>query len=166
MSSATRWLKIILILAAVAMVGMCAVAGAGIYFVAQHVNTTPVSSGDALTQFDEARARFKDQEPLVEIDGADRVKRLRDLAGLPTAPSRTTTLVVMAWDPDEGRMVNLKLPLWLLTIGQRKIDIGTRRDSFDLKRLNLDLKELERVGPLLVIDLSTITGERVLVWTE
>ena len=166
MSSAKSWLKIILVLIALGMLGMCAVAGAGVYFVAQHVNATPVSSGDALKQFDEARARFTDQLPLLEIDGTDRVKVLRSLSDLPTAPAKTTNLVVMAWDPDEGRIVNLKLPLWILTMGQKKVDIGIGPSSFDLRRLDLDLKEIERVGPLLVIDVHTVTGERVLVWTE
>jgi hypothetical protein len=166
MSSAKTWLKIVLVLIALAVLGMCGIAGAGIYFVSKHVNTERVSSSTALTQFDEARAQFKDQKPLLEVDGAERVRRMRDLAALPTAATKATTLVVMAWDPDEGRVVNLKLPLWILAMGQKKVELGIGAESLDLRRLDLDLKEMERVGSLLVVDLRAAGGERVLVWTQ
>ncbi len=74
--------------------------------------------------------------------------------------------VIMAWDPDEGRIVNLKLPLWILAMGQKKVDLGGGADSSDLRRLDLDIKEIERVGPLLVVDVRSPGGERVLIWTE
>ena len=167
MSPVKRWLKIVLVLGALGLLGMCAVSGAGVYYFSRHINTERVSSSSALAQFDEVRARFKDHKPLVEIDPAtERVKRTRDIATLPTAGTQATTLAVMAWDPDEGRIVNLKLPLWILAMGQKKVELGTGRDSFDLRRLDLDIKELERVGSLLVVDVLGRSGERVLVWTE
>jgi len=119
-----------------------------------------------MQQFEEALARFKDQKPVIEIDPDEHVRRLRDLADLPTAPARVTNFVVMAWDPDEERIVNLKLPLWILTIGQRKVDLGIGAESLDLRRLKLNLNELSRVGPQLILDVRTRTGERVLLWTE
>jgi hypothetical protein len=166
MSSSKTWLKVILVLVAIGMLGMCAIAGAGIYFVSQHVNTERVSSSSALKQFDEALARFKDQKPFIEIDANERVRRLRDLADIKTAQTRATTLFVMAWEPDQGRIVNLRLPLWVLTVGQRKVDLGMGAESFDLQRLELDINEIMRVGSLLILDVQTRTGERVLIWTE
>ena len=166
MSSAKTWLKIIFVLIALGMLGMCAVAGAGIYFVTQHVSTSTVSSSSALQQFEEARARFEGQTPLIEIDSTERVRRMRDIGAMPTADTRTKSLGVMVWNPEEERIVNLKLPLWILTMGQKKVELGMGPDSFDLRRLELDLKELERVGPLLIVDIHTVTGERILVWTE
>lgn len=166
MSSAKTWLKIVLVVIALGLAGMCAIAGAGVYFVSRHINTERVSSSSALEQFDDALARFKDQKPLIEIDAGERVRRVRDIAGLPTAATKATTLVVMAWDPDEGRIVNLKLPLWILTMGQKKVDLGVGAESFDLRRLDLDIKEMERVGSLLVVDVHSRSGSRVLVWTE
>jgi hypothetical protein len=166
MSSAKTWLKIVLVIIALGLAGMCAIAGAGVYFVSQHVNTERVSSSSALAQFDDAMAPFKDQKPLIEIDPGERVRRVRDIAGLPTAATQATTLVVMAWDPDEGRIVNLKLPLWILSMGQKKVELGVGAESFDLRRLDLDIKELERVGSLLVVDIHSPAGDRVLIWTE
>jgi hypothetical protein len=166
MSPVKTWLKIVFVLIALGMLGMCAVAGAGVYFFSKHVNTTRVSSSSALTQFDQVLARFKDQKPLVEVDASERIRRTREISTLPTAAARATTLVVMAWDPDEGRIVNLKLPLWILAMGQKKVELGAGPDSFDLRRLELDVKEMERVGSLLVVDVRSASGDRVLVWTE
>ncbi|NQW05372.1 MAG: hypothetical protein HQ485_15305 [Acidobacteria bacterium] len=166
MSSAKSWLKIVLVLIVLLMLGMCAIAGAGVYFVSQHVSTSTVSSGSALKQFDEMKAQFKGQMPLLEIDSRDRVKRLRDLSELPSAPTRATTLGIMIWDPDDERLVNLKLPLWILEMGRQHVDIGTGPDGFDLRRLQLDVKEIARVGPLLIADVHTDSGERVLLWTQ
>jgi hypothetical protein len=160
------WLKITLVVAALGMLGMCAIAGAGIYFVSKHVKTTRVSSSSAIKQFDDALARFKDQKPVIEIDSAERVRRARDTADLPTSPTKATNFVVKAWDPDEGRIVNLTIPIWVLAVGRRKVDLGIGPDSFDLRRLNLDFKDLERIGPVLLLDVHTQTGERVLIWTE
>src|SRR5688500_10643942 len=160
------WLKITLVVVALGMLGMCAIAGAGIYFVSKHVQTTRVSSSSAIKQFDDALARFKDQKPLIEIDSHERVRRTRDTAGLPTAATKATNFVIKAWDPDEGRIVNLTIPIWILAMGKRKVDLGIGHDSFDLRRLDLDFKDIERIGPALLIDVHTRTGERVLIWTE
>ncbi len=160
------WLKILLVVVAIGMLGMCAIAGAGIYFVSQHVNTERVSSGSALKQFDDALVPFKDQKPLIEIDASERVRRMRDLSQAPTAAVKATTLVVMAWEPDQGRIVNLKLPLWVLAMGQRKVDLGVGAETFDLRRLELDVDEITRVGALLIVDVRGRSGERVLIWTE
>jgi hypothetical protein len=160
------WLKIVLVVIALGMLAMCGIVGAGVYFVSKHVNTTQVSSGSAIKQFDEALLRFKDQKALIEIDSSERIRRTRDLSEMPTAATRATTLVVMAWDPDQGRIVNVKIPIWILGMGQKKVDLGMGAESFDLRRLNLDFKDVERVGSVLLIDVHTRTGERVLIWTE
>jgi len=166
MSTAKTWFKIVLALIALGTLGMCAIAGAGIYFVRQHVDTQRVSSSSALRQFEEALAPFKDQKPVIEIDADEHVRRMRDLADLPTAATKVTNFVVMAWDPDEERIVNLRLPLWILTMGQRKVDLGIGAESLDLRRLQLNFEEIARVGPQLILDVRTRSGERVLLWTE
>ena len=160
------WLKITLVVVALGMLGMCAIAGAGIYFVSKHVKTSRVSSSSAIKQFDDALARFKDQKPLIEIDSHERVRRTRNAADMPTAASKATHFVIKAWDPDEGRIVNLTIPIWIMAMGRRKVDLGTGHDTFDLDRLDLDFKEIERIGPVLLLDVHTRSGERVLIWTE
>lgn len=166
MAAGRTWLKILLVVIALGMLGMCAIAGAGVYFVSKHVNTSTVSASDALKQFDEARARFKDAQPLLHIDSNERVTQRRPIADIPTADVKATTLVVMAWDPDDERIVNFKVPLWVLGMGERKIDLGIGAESFDMRRLNIDVKDLERIGPTLVLDLKSADGDRALVWTQ
>lgn len=166
MAPASTWLKILLVVVGLGMLGMCAIAGAGVYFVSQHVNTSTVSAGDALKQFEDARAQFKGQQPLIEIDTNERVTQLRDLADLPAAPAKATTLVIMAWDPNDERIVNLRIPLWVLSLGEQKIDLGVGAESFDLRRLNLDVRDLERIGPALVLDAKAPGGDRALIWTQ
>lgn len=166
MAAAGTWLKVILVVVALGLAGMCAIAGAGVYFVSKHVNTATVSAPDALRQFDEARARFKDAKPLIEIDADERVSQLRQVADMPTAETKATTLVVMAWDPDDERIVNFRIPLWVLSLGDRQIDLGIGAERLDFRRLNLDVKDLERIGPALMLDLKSSTGDRALIWTE
>ena len=166
MAAGKTWLKIILVVIALGMLGMCAVAGAGVYFVSQHVNTASVSAPDALRQFDDARAKFKNERPLLEIDSNEEVNQLRTIADIPTADVKATTLNVMAWDPTDERIVNFKIPLWVLGMGERKIDLGIGAESFDMRRLKIDVKDLERIGPALVLDLKAPSGDRALVWTQ
>ncbi|MEO6222495.1 MAG: hypothetical protein ABIP90_04540 [Vicinamibacterales bacterium] len=160
------WLKITLVVVALGMLGMCAIAGAGVYFVSKHVNTSRVSTSSAIKQFDDALALFKDQKALIEVDSNERIRRTRDLSDMPTAATKATNVIIKAWDPDEGRIVNLTIPIWVLAMGKRKVDLGIGPDTFDLRRLNLDFKDVERIGPVLLIDVHTRSGERVLIWTE
>jgi hypothetical protein len=39
-------------------------------------------------------------------------------------------------------------------------------NGFDFQRLNLDVDELERIGPALVFDFRNQDGVRVLLWTQ
>jgi hypothetical protein len=75
-------------------------------------------------------------------------------------------MVVMVWDQDKERLVQVSMPFWLLKLGRRKIDLANGDRGFDIERLNIDVGELERIGPMLVLDLRSASGERVLVWTQ
>jgi len=54
----------------------------------------------------------------------------------------------------------------VLAMGQRKVDLGVGAETFDLRRLELDVDEITRVGALLIVDVRGRSGERVLIWTE
>jgi hypothetical protein len=165
MASRKTWLWIILGGLGLCVMALFAIAGAGVYFVAQHFDTEPATGAEALRAFDDARARFKDAKPLFEIDERERPHLTRELSALPTSPSKPENLWIFAWDADEERTVKVSLPFWLLRLGRQKIDIGG--GSLDFDRLNIDVRELERVGPLLLFDhRNATTGERVLVWTQ
>ena len=87
------------------------------------------------------------------------------LAALPPAATPATDLAILVWDPTDERTVRISLPFWVLKLGRRKIDIGNS-GGFDFERLNIDVDQLEKIGPRLLVDVQRPGGERVLVWTK
>jgi hypothetical protein len=165
--SKKTWIWIIVTCFALGLLTLIAVAGAGVYFLSHHVDARRSTSAEALRSIEAQRALFKDQPPLFQVDDSERTVPTRPLPSLPTSNVKPGHLWILAWDPDEGRLVKVSLPFWLLRMGRRKIDVfsGDER-GFDLDRLGLDMNELERIGPALVIDIRSKGGERVLVWTQ
>jgi hypothetical protein len=166
MATRKTWIWIIVITLAVCVVGMLAVAGAGVYFVASHFDTRQASSSEAFQEFDRAKAPFKDQKPLFELDQRERPKLTRELSSLPSVTTKPDYLWILAFDPDrEGRIVKVNLPFWLLRLGKKNIKIDHGR-GFDLDRLDINVNDLQRIGPMLLMDYRSTSGERVLVWTK
>jgi hypothetical protein len=166
MAKKRTWLWILVGVFGLAVVCMLALAGAGIYFVSSHVHARPTSSADAFQSFDEVKASFKDQKPVFDLDVREQPKQVRSLADMPTSSNRPQDLWILAWDPDRERLVRVSVPFWVLRLGKRKIDLFNGDRGFSLDRLQLDTEELQRVGPQLLIDYRTPTGERVLIWTR
>ena len=158
------WLWILVAVFGLGVVCVIAIAGFGMYFVSTHVSTKALSPAEAFKAFDQAKAPFKDQAPLYEMDDRERIKALRQLSDLPAARQPAENMYVLVWSPDNERLVKLSLPFWVLRLGRQKIDVGT--DVFDVKRLDLDIKQLERAGQVLVLDHRDRTGQRVLIWTQ
>jgi hypothetical protein len=158
------WIWIVVGIGLFGLLALFAVAGAGVYFVTRHIDTQRTTGADALRAFDDARARFKDQRPIVEVESYGRKHRTRDLSKVPSSPQRPEHLWILAWDPQEERIVKISLPFWLLEMGRRRLDVST--DGFDFNELDLDVKELRRIGPALVLDFRETNGERVLIWTQ
>jgi hypothetical protein len=167
MPTKKTWIWIVVAVVAVCVVGMLAVAGAGIYFVATHIETKAASVGEASQEFDRARALLGEQKPLFALDSRERLHLTRQLKTLPTSATKPEYLWILAWDPDrEGHLVKFSLPFWLLRLGRRNLQVTEDTSGFSLEQLNLDVNELERVGPQLLVDLRSPSGERVLVWTK
>ncbi|HYN10196.1 MAG TPA: hypothetical protein VES67_22610 [Vicinamibacterales bacterium] len=166
MASRRKWIWIVVIFLGVCVIALMAVAGAGVYFVANHFDMKASSSTDAGRSFEEIKATFKEQKPLFEIDSFERAKAVRPIEDLPTSSVKPHNLWIQAWDPDEERLVKISLPFWLLRLGKRKVDFAHGGEGFDLDRLNIDVRELERIGPVIVIDVRSPRGERVLLWTQ
>jgi hypothetical protein len=165
MTSKKTWIWIIVGVLGLCVLLLLAVAGAGVYFVSSHISSKRTTNGDAFQTFDTARARFKDQRPLLELDNMEKPRVTKPLSEFPTSSMRPEELCVLAWNPEDERVVQVSLPFWLLKLGRRKMAV--RGDSgFDLDRLNLDINELDRIGPMLVLDMHGPMGQRVLVWTK
>ena len=158
------WLWILVGMFGLVVVCVVAVAGFGMYFVSTHVSTKTSSESEAFRTFDQAKALFRDQAPLFEIDDRERLKAMRKLSDLPAARQRAEHMYVLVWNPEKERLVKLSLPFWVLRLGRQKIEVGS--DVFDVRKLDIDVKQLERAGSLLVLDHRDRTGQRVLIWTQ
>jgi hypothetical protein len=141
-----------------------------VMFVSKHIEAKTSTTSDAFRRFDAVKASFKEQRPLFELDQHERPRMTRALADLPSAATPPRDLYILAWDPNshtgDGRLVSVSLPFWLLKLGRRKVDVFHNGSGFDLERLDLDIEQLQRVGPMLVVEHQTSEGERVLVWTK
>ena len=162
--SKRTWLWIVLAALGLCVILVIAIAGAGLYFVSSHVSTRTSTTAEAFSAFDAARAPFKDLPPVYEVDDRERVKQVRKIAELPDGKTRAQQMQVLVWDADRERLVKVSVPFWVLRMGHQKIDIAN--SDFELERLQLDVKELERVGPVLLLDLRSRGGQRVLIWTQ
>jgi hypothetical protein len=166
MPKAKTWIWIIVGFIGLCLLALVVIAGASVYFVRQHIKIESSSDTNSQKAFETARAAFKGQRPLLEMDNLNRPRQTRSLSSLPTSAVKPTNMVVMVWDQDKERLVQVSMPFWLLKLGRRKIDLANGDRGFDIERLNIDVGELERIGPMLVLDLRSASGERVLVWTQ
>jgi hypothetical protein len=164
------WVWVVVALVGVVILGLIALVGAGAYFVAREFDARPASKATAQQQFEEARARFGDAKPVIEIDEEGRAIKTHINPDQPPAPKSPDVMVVMAWDPDEERVVRVRLPFWLLRLGSHgeggQIRLGSGGSRIDFERLHVSIGDLERLGPALILDHTSRRGERVLIWTQ
>jgi hypothetical protein len=164
----------------VGVLGFCALAfvvlvGGGIYMFRQHVSAETASTQNVQEEFDQARQRFAGQQPLVEIQGTENDDRQVVVhKPLETAERRTNlqSIRVLAYDPREGRIVRVGVPVWLARmamsnragLGRRRISVNGENIEFDAG--NLTFEDVERHGPGLIVDTGDGRGGQVLVWAE
>ncbi len=97
----------------------------GYYFFTKHFDTKVTSPASASVEFEQVKAQFTGQKPLIELD-----ERGRFLRANPDRPSRSDNrrpeqLYVLAFDPDDERIVKVTIPFWLLRLKAH----GTRSTS-------------------------------------
>jgi hypothetical protein len=150
------------------LVFCCIVIVGGITFTAlwfrQNMNITDVSDSSAATEFDSVRAKFAGQRPLFELRDGRPQLNAENTGKTSTAP--LTTMHILAWDSDEGKLVKFSIPFWLLRMKSGPIRIGSYTDGWDDSRVSFTIEDLERHGPGLLIDETERTEGRVLVWVE
>lgn len=159
------WVWIVVAVAVVGVLGLVAMAGLGFYFASQHIATRAVSPASAAEDFDAVRKRFVGG-PIIELD--DRGRFIRAHTERPSAsPVRPPEVLrVLAYDADDGRIVEIKVPFWLLRMkmGNASIDLNGRQ--MDFEDLRMSVEDLERLGPALIAEHKAPDGTRVLVWSE
>jgi hypothetical protein len=162
--SRKTWLWILVAVVGFGVLCIVGLAGFGMYFVSNHVHAGRATTADAFRAIDEAKAKFQTEKPVYELDKTEHPRQVRNFSDMPTSATKTNNVWVLAWDPDRERLVRLSLPFWVLKLGRQKIDVTS--GGFDFQRLQLDINELQRVGPVLLFDFRSPNGDRVVIWTQ
>lgn len=160
------WVWVIVAIVVIGVLGVVAMAGIGLYFFSQHVETRTASPANAARDFEQVKVRFGGQKPLIELDEHGRYLRSNTDRTPPANAKSPESINVMAFDPDDGRIVRLSIPFWLVRMKMRGATIDLNGNHMDLEDLRLTVEDLERFGPTLIVDHKNASGERVLVWSQ
>jgi hypothetical protein len=158
------WVWIVVGVFALGILFVIAMAAAGLWFVRSHVEIRPATTAAVTEDFQTIRARFASQKPLIELDERGNVFHAN--TDRPLSTVRVQSLNIMAFDPDEERVVRMDLPFWLLRLKMRggRFDVGG--NNVDFAKLHLTVEDLERYGPTLILDQKDSNGSRVLIWSQ
>jgi anionic cell wall polymer biosynthesis LytR-Cps2A-Psr (LCP) family protein len=131
----------------------------------QNMSVTETGEEAAMQQFDDVRKRFPGQEPLIQlVDDKPQIAEARANEAASQTPLKT--MHVMAYDTDEGNMVNFSLPFWLVRMRSGPIKISAYQQGWDDRGVSIRIEDIEKHGPGIIVD-ATRPGEgRVLVWAE
>ncbi len=160
------WVWVVVAIVVLGVIGMIAMAAAGMYFVARNFQTTEASPAAAARSFEEVRARFAGQKPLIELDERGDFLRSNLDRERPPHPPVLEAIHVMAYDPDDTRVVRVKIPFWLVRLQKGESTINFNGRDMNLEDLKITVEDLEHFGPTLIIDHRAAGGERVLVWSQ
>lgn len=160
------WIWVVAGIAVVCILGIVAMAAFSMYYLAQHVETREASPAIASREFDDVKERFSGQKPLIELGERGQLLRTNPDRPVPSSPERLKQLNVLVFDRDDGRIVRLAVPFWLLRLKMGGTTIDFNGGRLDLEDLRLTVEDLERFGPTLIVDHSPAHGDRVLIWSQ
>ncbi len=158
------WLWIVLGILAFFIVTGLGMAAFTFYWLGNHMEFVETPAPEAVKSFDEVRAKFPGQRPLLEFKDGEPQGLNNDRPA--AAEGQLTTLHVMAFDDDEGRLVRVDVPFWLLRLKSGPIAFGSYASGFDDRKVKLRVEDIERRGPGIVLDLVERNEGRVLIWAE
>jgi len=127
--------------------------------------TENISESSAESEFEAIRAKFPNQQPLIQMqDGrpqyvAERATQTGD--GKPL-----NTLHIIAFDRDEGKVVNFSLPFWILRMKSGPIRISAYQQGWDDRGVSFRVEDIEKHGPGIIVDHKERDEGRVLIWAE
>jgi hypothetical protein len=166
MDQKARRTLVSIVVAGIVLVGMLAVAAVGgtVYFFYRHIDAHFTGQENADLTFEQTRARFAGQTPLVEVSRDD-----EPVVHHPSGSRRDVQVLhALVYDESSGKLTHVDVPGWLLRVmsagGRLRI---ANVDAFgDDDTAKLTLEDLERHGPGLVMDVKRRRGSQLLVWTE
>ena len=157
------WVWVVIGIAVVCILLVIAMAGASFYYFSRHIEASKVTSPEASREFETVRTRFQGQKALIELDHQGNFLRANTDREAPAGVRRPESLHIMAYDPDDGGLVKLTVPFWLLRM-KGTVDVGG--NGMSLEDLKITVEDLERFGPSLVLDQANDGGDRVLIWSQ
>ena len=160
------WIWVVVGIAALCILCVVAMAGAGFYYVSRHFDTKLVSKATASQEFDQIKSQFTEQRALIELDERGRFLRANSDRQRKPGAKTPDELYVLAFDPDDERIVKVTIPFWLLRFKSHGTTVDFNGGRLDLEDLKLTVEDLERFGPTLIVDHQGHAGERVLVWSQ
>ena len=168
--SIPRWAWAVGAIVALCLIGIIALAGAGVYFVTRQVQVREATPARAESLFDERRQQFtKDVRPLIELDSDGDILRSHLVEATKArhgAAPGVEALHVLAWDANEEKLVQIAIPFWLLRLKRGPIEVFSETAGLRDADLRVTVEDLEALGPSLLIDHRGRRGDRVLVWTQ
>jgi hypothetical protein len=150
------------------MLVVAIVAGAG-YWAYQSFapDATFLEPDKAEAELAAIRARFPNQKPLIDADDDGHGAELRTEGRSATFTGELQGLHIAAYDQRAKKLVRFSVPFWMLRMapdGKVSVGDGMLEDVRGAEKLTV--KDLEALGPGLIIDEQKPGGDRVLVWTE
>jgi hypothetical protein len=164
MAKVKTWVWVVVGVIAIGILGIVALAAAGLWFVRSHVDVKQTTAAAATSDFDTVRARFAGTKPLIELD--ERGDFIHANTDRPDGTVRPQSLNVMAFDANDDKVIRMELPFWLLRLKSDHSSFRMNGESVDLAKMHLTVEDLERYGPTLILDHNDRKGARVLVWTQ
>ena len=165
-SGKKTWVWVVVGLLVVLVAGFAVFIGLSVMVVTRNMKVTPADEQTAERRFEEARARFEGQVPLVALDEHDAAvsraeldRRTASYKG--PAPKE---MHVLAWDLKERRLVTMSIPFWLLRLSPSS-HVSIELPGIGERQSNITTADLEGAGPGLFLD-GTVEGAMVLIWTE
>lgn len=123
------------------------------------------TESDAMQQFEAVRNRYPGQQPLIQlVDG--RPQYVVERASQSAPNTSLTSVHVMAYDRDEGKVVTFSLPFWLLRMKSGPIRISAYQQGWDDRGVSFRIEDIEKHGPGIIVDATERNQGRVLVWAE
>ncbi|MEO7157445.1 MAG: hypothetical protein ABI039_07795 [Vicinamibacterales bacterium] len=160
-----RWIPIVL---GVLLLLFVVAAGALVFTISwfrQNMAVTQSTEAAAVSQFDEVLKRFPGQQPLIQlVDNHPQYVPERATRAWSSTP--LTTLHVVAFDRDEGKVVTFALPFWILRMKSGPIRISAYQQGWDDRGVSFRVEDIEKHGPGIIIDASEPGEGRVLIWAE
>ena len=131
----------------------------------QNMTITKSSEETAARQFDEVRARYPGQQPLIQlVDGHPQY--VAERASKSSPQQSLTSIHVLAFDRDEGNTVTFSLPFWLLRMKSGPIRISAYHQGWDDRGVSFRIEDIEKHGPGIIVDVTERNEGRVLIWAE